>query len=135
MTSSPTDPFPSKLISRISKRFHLTDDEKNRFTFLQFQKSDYYYSLIKQADVVLDPFGSLGGGITSLEILYFHVPIVTFPRGMNVISITSSLYRALNISDSEVSIKDLIEILFPIFVSLQCSLTLGGSCSKCWSLH
>ncbi len=69
-------------------------DVANRIVMLPRQDEDGYFSLLKMADVLLDPL-YFGGGATTFEALAFGTPIVTWPgthlRGRS----TLACYKAM----------------------------------------
>lgn len=89
-------PQPGEKLMRRLKRFypHVSD----RIVMFPRQDEEGYFSLLKMADVMLDPF-HFGGGATTLEALAFGTPIVTWPgthlRGRS----TLACYRAMGFLD------------------------------------
>jgi len=81
--------------ARLQQRLALPDD---RLVWVPRQPREGYLALLRQAEVVLDPF-PFAGGHTSLEALAMGTPIVTLPTDQLRGRLTACWYRALGLSD------------------------------------
>jgi hypothetical protein len=66
-----------------------------RVRFLPSLEHGAFLSLLRCADVVLDPW-PFGGGVTSLEALSLGVPVVTLPSRQSVVQLAAGFYQRMS---------------------------------------
>ena len=83
----------------LMERFHgAFPDVTDRVKFLPRMSEQEFLSLLKLADVVLDPF-HFGGGNSSLEAFACSVPVVTLPSPFLRGRLTLALYEQMGVMD------------------------------------
>ena len=83
----------------IKERFYRTmPDVMDRVIFTPRFTHDEFLSLLKMADVMLDPT-NFGGGSTTIQALSFGTPVVTLPSQFLRARISYAAYRTMGVSD------------------------------------
>lgn len=76
-----------------------------RIWFMPMMEPEDLWGLMRNADVILDPF-YFGGGTTSFEALSFNIPIVTWPGERLHGRITYAYYQQMGVLDTVAMSKE-----------------------------
>lgn len=80
-------------------------DNFNRLKFIRGMKTQEYLYLLRNFDIILDPF-PFGGCNTSLEAFRFNIPVVTQPTNFINGRFTSGFYELMNLKEMISETKD-----------------------------
>lgn len=92
----------NKLLKRFESQF---PQLMERIWFMPMMEQEDLWGLMRNADVMLDPF-YFGGGTTSFEALAFNIPIVTWPGERLHGRITYAYYKKMGILDAVAMSKE-----------------------------
>jgi hypothetical protein len=79
----------------VAAHLHAAAATSARVRFLPSLEHGAFLSLLRCADVVLDPW-PFGGGVTSLEALSLGVPVVTLPSRQSVVQLAAGFYQRMS---------------------------------------
>ena len=96
------------ILPRISLNFNLTMDElQTHFVFIDRLPHSDYLRLLSFSDVFLTTF-PFGAGITSSDAISVSVPLVVYPQGVNVLSISYQQIIELGRHEESLPIRDML---------------------------